>query len=58
MAPGGRLLIVEDLFVGDDTTSSAERVASDWHLTRLYSEADYDAARAVCSSAASEECVR
>jgi len=41
LAPGGRLVIVEDLFDGDEASASARCVASDWMLSGLYSEADY-----------------
>lgn len=41
LAPGGRLVIVEDVFGGAPGSASARGVASDWSLTRLYREADY-----------------
>jgi len=41
MAPGGRGVIVEDLLVGDPKLADARRVAEDWLLSRLYTEADY-----------------
>ena len=44
MAPGGRVVIVEDVFVGDSGGASARRVVMDWALARLYREADYAAA--------------
>ena len=44
LAPGGRLVVVEDVFEGDPWCASARRVVSDWLLTALYREADYSAA--------------
>jgi SAM-dependent methyltransferase len=41
LAPGGRLLIVEDVLVGDAGSPSALRLTADWSLTKLYGEADY-----------------
>jgi SAM-dependent methyltransferase len=44
LAPGGRLVVVEDVFDGDPSCASARRVVSDWLLTTLYREGDYAAA--------------
>ena len=41
LAPGGRLVIVEDVLVGEESRPSARHLASDWSLTRLYREAEY-----------------
>ncbi len=41
LAPGGRLVIVEDVFDGDPRCASALGVARDWLLADLYREADY-----------------
>jgi SAM-dependent methyltransferase len=41
MVPGGRAVLVEDVFVGDPARSDARRVVGDWLLARLYTEADY-----------------
>lgn len=44
LAPGGRLVVVEDVFDGDPSCASARCVVADWLLTTLYGEADYAAA--------------
>jgi SAM-dependent methyltransferase len=41
---GGQLVIVEDLVADSADGAIAERLAADWNLTRLYTEADYVAA--------------
>ena len=41
LAPGGRMVVVEDVLVGDGGCPSARRVVSDWSLTELHREADY-----------------
>jgi SAM-dependent methyltransferase len=46
LAPGGRLVVVEDVFDGDPTCVSARSVVRDWLLTTLYREADYTTALA------------
>lgn len=43
LVPGGRLVVVEDVFDGDPSCASARRVVDDWLLTTLYREADYAA---------------
>jgi len=41
LKPGGRMVIVEDLFCGPKQHPSARQMVKDWVLTRSYSEADY-----------------
>lgn len=41
LAPGGRLVVVEDVFDGDASSPSAGVVVRDWLLEALYREADY-----------------
>jgi len=41
LAPGGRLVVVEDVFDGDPTSPSAQRLVADWLLTSLHQESDY-----------------
>ena len=41
LKPGGRMVIVEDLFCGPKQYPSAGQMAKDWALTRTYREADY-----------------
>src|SRR5262249_6415049 len=44
VAPGGRLVIVEDVLDRGSDSASARRVVGDWLLAKLYTEADYVAA--------------
>ncbi len=41
LAPGGRLVVVEDVFDGDASSASARVVVKDWLLKALYRQADY-----------------
>lgn len=41
LKPGGRMVIVEDLFSGPQQHPSARQLGEDWALTRNYSESDY-----------------
>lgn len=43
LRPGGRLIVVEDLYSGADDSAIAHQVASNWGLQRLYTEDDYHA---------------
>lgn len=44
LKPAGTLVIVEDLAVPGRASPYAGRITADWHLARLYGEADYLAA--------------
>jgi SAM-dependent methyltransferase len=44
LKPGGRLVIVEDLFCGEPRELAARELARDWGLERLHCEGDYIAA--------------
>jgi SAM-dependent methyltransferase len=48
LAPGGRLVVVEDVYDGDPSTLSAQRVISDWLLTTLYRLSDYTVDMSPC----------
>lgn len=41
LAPGGRMVIVEDLYTGGINHPSARQMAKDWLLAKNYREADY-----------------
>ena len=41
LKPGGRVVIIEDLFSGPEQHPSARQMAEDWVLTRNFSESDY-----------------
>jgi len=41
LKPGGRMVIVEDLFCGPEQHPSARQMADDWALTQILSESDY-----------------
>jgi SAM-dependent methyltransferase len=44
LAPGGRMVVVDDVFEGDPSCASARSVVRDWHLATLYAEADHASA--------------
>src|SRR5690606_5928518 len=44
LAPGGRLVVVEDVLVGDPSSSDARGLARDWLLAALHTQADYASA--------------
>ena len=41
LKPGGRMVIVEDLYCGPQQHPSARQMADDWALTRIFNESDF-----------------